>query len=213
MRVRPRQGACHAATAASLPSPAVLHLEPATRSLDHHRQMLAVRLPNGAAIRGSGSLYFNKQMSARRTRGSRLCRPETIWLRPAHSRFASKYGLNETMLTRLFRAKTSGNQCAYIRSALPLRAAITQTRRHSHFVPGADVCSAAKSAYSITSSARNRIVFGITKLSAFAAFKFTTNTSLVGNSTGNSLGFLPFKLFCPRMTLLGHNTMANRRHS
>jgi hypothetical protein len=48
--------------------------------------------------------------------------------------------------------------------------------------------------HSMTSSARARNVGGIFRPSALAALRLTTNSSLVGNSTGKSPGAVPFKI-------------------
>ena len=48
--------------------------------------------------------------------------------------------------------------------------------------------------YSITSSARASSVGGISKPSALAVLRLITNSNLVGNWTGKSCGFPPFKI-------------------
>src|SRR5436305_2901495 len=49
-------------------------------------------------------------------------------------------------------------------------------------------------AYSITSSARARMVWGTTKPRSFAVLRLMTNSNLVGCSTGRSAGFAPFRI-------------------
>src|SRR5262249_60844717 len=60
----------------------------------------------------------------------------------------------------------------------------------SHAVQQAD----ARLHYSITSSARASRVGGIRRPSAVAVFTLRTSSSLVGCSTGRSLGLAPFKI-------------------
>src|SRR5439155_13474456 len=66
-------------------------------------------------------------------------------------------------------------------SAIHLEAVVTVTRRHSHFVPGADSCSATSHLEryplirSITSSAVASSVVGPSRPSAFAVFTLITN--------------------------------------
>lgn len=48
--------------------------------------------------------------------------------------------------------------------------------------------------YSITSSARNMIEFGIAKPSAFAVVRLSTSSNLVGCKTGSSAGFAPLTM-------------------
>jgi hypothetical protein len=60
--------------------------------------------------------------------------------------------------------------------------------------PISDSRAAAKCNYSITSSARTRTDGGIFNPSALAALLLTTNSSLVGNSTGRSPGLAPLRI-------------------
>ncbi len=55
-------------------------------------------------------------------------------------------------------------------------------------------CQPRTSPHSITSSARTRTEGGIFKPSALAAWLLTTNSSLVGNSTGRSPGLAPLRI-------------------
>src|SRR5262249_44194499 len=48
--------------------------------------------------------------------------------------------------------------------------------------------------HSITSSARTRIVGGISRPSALAVLRLTTSSNLVGTWTGNSLGLVPRRM-------------------
>jgi hypothetical protein len=59
--------------------------------------------------------------------------------------------------------------------------------------PIATICIAAKTSYSITSSASNCIEIGTSMPSAFAVLRLITNSNLVGWSTGKLAGFSPFK--------------------
>src|SRR3954447_9624782 len=47
--------------------------------------------------------------------------------------------------------------------------------------------------HSITSSALTRMVFGTARPSAFALFRFMTNSNLVGCNTGRLAGFSPLR--------------------
>ena len=50
------------------------------------------------------------------------------------------------------------------------------------------------SAYSITRVARTMISGGMVRPSAFAVFRLTTSSNLVGCSTGRSPGFVPLRI-------------------
>src|SRR5262245_36029125 len=65
--------------------------------------------------------------------------------------------------------------------------------RHVRFGPKADSCSAAKSRYSISSSAIVRKFGGILRLSALAVARLMTRSILLASSTGHIGGCLPFE--------------------
>src|SRR6516165_3483343 len=79
-------------------------------------------------------------------------------------------------------------------SALPPKTDIDERDRHVRYVPKADLCTAAKAAYSITSSACTRSDGGNLRPSAFAVLRLTTSSNLVGCSTGRSVGFWPLMI-------------------
>jgi transposase len=62
------------------------------------------------------------------------------------------------------------------------------------YLPKADLCIAAKDHYSITSSAVASTDGGIVRPSAVAVLRLSTNSNLVGCTTGRSIGFLPFRI-------------------
>jgi hypothetical protein len=67
--------------------------------------------------------------------------------------------------------------------------------RNVRFVPQADSCTAAKSRYSITSSAVASSDVGIVRPSIFAVLRLTASSNLVGCSTGISVAFTPRSSF------------------
>jgi hypothetical protein len=65
--------------------------------------------------------------------------------------------------------------------------------RYVRLVPKADIRIAAKSSYSITSSARASNVGGISKPIALAALRLITSSNFVGWTTGRVAGFSPLR--------------------
>jgi len=61
-------------------------------------------------------------------------------------------------------------------------------------VPKADICAAANSRYSITSSARPSNGSGTARPSALAVLRLITNANLSGCCTGSSAGLVPFRM-------------------
>jgi hypothetical protein len=70
----------------------------------------------------------------------------------------------------------------------------TSARAFSSFVPIPDSCTATKSTYSITSSARASSVGGISRPIAFAVPTLITSSNLVGCITGRSAGLVPMRI-------------------
>jgi hypothetical protein len=82
-----------------------------------------------------------------------------------------------------------------ILSALPLKPDIGWRGWHVRKVPITDICSAAnRISYSITSSAIASSVFGMAMPNALAVLRLTTNSNLVGCTTGRSAGFSPLRM-------------------
>ena len=85
-----------------------------------------------------------------------------------------------------------GGQVVIVR--LPTATLVKQTRQHSHCVPLPDSCTATNNCpnvYSITLSARRTSPAGISWPIALAARRLSTNSNLVGCSTGSSPGLIP----------------------
>jgi len=79
-------------------------------------------------------------------------------------------------------------------SALPPKADIVGRNGDVRFVPKADICAAANSRYSITSSARASSGCGTVSPSAFAVLRLIINSYFVGACTGKLAGFSPFRM-------------------
>src|SRR5258707_5572835 len=86
--------------------------------------------------------------------------------------------------------------CGNVRctTALPPKADVHPRCCYVAFVPISDICSAANCDYSITSSARASSVGGMSRASALAVCRLTTNSNLVGCSTGKSAGLAPLNI-------------------
>src|SRR6516165_10212314 len=80
-------------------------------------------------------------------------------------------------------------------SALPPKADIGQCDCDVRIVPKADILRRSEECrYSITSSAATSKVAGTVKPIAFADFRLTTSSNLLGRSTGRSAGFAPLRI-------------------
>ena len=104
-------------------------------------------------------------------------------LTPAANR-PKRVGLRMTPMSGLGHFQMSPRTAAM--SAHPSIADIAMLLRHVHLVPDSEVA-----AHSITSSARPRIVAGISNLSALAVFRLIANSDFVGSWTGKSAGLAP----------------------
>jgi hypothetical protein len=94
-----------------------------------------------------------------------------------------------TVGVRIDKAKTEHNESAY-----PPIADMGTDNRIGSDVPLADSCSAAKSSYSITSSARASSMGGTVRSSILAVSALMTSSNLLACTTARSAGFAPLRM-------------------
>src|ERR1700751_1358713 len=92
------------------------------------------------------------------------------------------------------RVRSDKTHIEHNESAMPHRADLNEACRYFADGPEPDSCSAARMAYSITSSARARSEGGTSRPSALAVLRLITSSNLVGCWTGRSEGLSPLRI-------------------